>query len=152
MSDLKGLYIEGTKKTPRVEFTNLTGELVLEGRSIPENVIKVYEPLISWINEYIKAPCITTNLHIKIEYFNSSSLIWIVKIIMSLSKIDMKGAVLYVHFYFEIQDFEEGISEELKDLIDVLAGKIRGTKFNIAFKTHGMNSEGKIIKDSTLLL
>jgi hypothetical protein len=152
MSDLKGIYIEGTRKTPKIEFTSLTGELILEGRSIPENILKVYEPLLNWVNEYVKAPCQTTNLHIKLEYFNSSSLIWIVKIIMALASIEMKGAVLYIHFYFEIEDFEEGITDDLKDLIDVLSDKIRSAKFNIAFKTHGTDSNGNIIKESTILL
>jgi hypothetical protein len=71
---------------------------------------------------------------------------------MALASIEMKGAVLYIHFYFEIEDFEEGITDDLKDLIDVLSDKIRSAKFNIAFKTHGTDSNGNIIKESTILL
>lgn len=152
MSDLKGIYIEGTGKTPWVEFTSITGELVLDGRSVPENAAKVYEPLLDWINEYVKSPCVTTNLHLKLEYFNSSSLIWIVKMITALGNIKLKAALLYIHFYFEIEDFEEGISDELKDLIEVLADKIRGVKFNIAFMTHGIDSNGNIVRESTILV
>ena len=152
MSELKGLYIEGTGKTPRIEFTSLTGELVLDGRSIPENAAKVYEPLLEWVNEYVKSPCTTTNLHLKLEYFNSSSLIWIVKIITTLGNINLRGALLYIHFYFEIEDYEEGISGELKDLIEVLSDKIRTVKFNIAFKTHGIDKNGNTIRESTILV
>lgn len=152
MSELKGLYIEGTRKTPKIEFTNLTGELVLEGRSIPENVVKVYEPLLDWVNDYVKSPCITTNLHLKLEYFNSSSLVWIIKLILTLSNIKLARAVLYIHLYFEIEDYEEGISDELKDIIEVLTGKLSKVNFNIAFKTHGTDSNGNTLKESTILI
>jgi hypothetical protein len=152
MNELEGLYVEGTNKTPKIEFTHLIGELVLEGRSIPENTAKVYEPLVAWITEYVKSPCHTTNLHLKLEYFNSSSLIWIIKIIMSLCNIEMPGAILYVHLYFEIEDYDDGITDEVQSIIEVLSDKIHNVKFNVAVKTHGIDSRGKIIKESTILI
>ena len=152
MNELKGIYVEGTRITPKIEFTHIIGELILEGRSIPENTAKVYEPLLVWINEYVKSPCSTTNLHLKLEYFNSASLIWIIKIILALSNIELAGAILYVHLYFEIEDFEDGITDEVRIIIDALTDKIHNLKFNIAIKTHGTNSNGKIIKESTILV
>ena len=152
MNELEGIYIKGTKKTPKIEFTQHIGELVLEGRSIPENTAKVYEPLLAWINEYVKSPCSTTNLHLKLEYFNSSSLIWIIKIIIALSDIELEGAIIYVHLYFEIEDYEDGITDEVRSIIDVLIAKIHNVKFNIAIKTHGIDSKGKIVKESTILI
>jgi hypothetical protein len=152
MNEIKGLYVEGTRKTPRVEFHHLTGDLVLEGRSIPENTAKVYEPLLVWINEYVKSPCVTTNLHLKLEYFNTSSLVWITKIILALSNIEIAGAILYVHLYFEIEDVEDGITEELRNIIEVLADKLHDVKFSIAIKTHGTDSNGTVVKESTILV
>jgi hypothetical protein len=152
MNELKGIYVEGTKKTPKVEFTHIIGELVLEGRSIPENTAKVYEPLLDWINEYVKSPCPTTNLHLKLEYFNSSSLIWIIKIVLALCTIKLEGAVLYIHLYFEIEDFDDGITDEVRIIIDALVDKIHDLKFNIAIKIHGTDSTGKIVRDSTILI
>jgi hypothetical protein len=152
MSELKGIYVEGTKRTPKIEFTHLTGELVLDGRSIPENAAKVYEPLLAWISEYVKSPCATTNLHLKLEYFNSSSLVWITKIFISLCNIELSSAILYVHLYFEIEDYDDGITDELRDIIDVFAEKIHDAKVNIAFKTHGTGKDGKVVKESTILI
>jgi hypothetical protein len=152
MIELKGIYIEGTGKTPKIEFTHLTGELVLSGRSIPENAAKVYEPLLVWINEYVKSPSSVTNLHLKLEYFNSSSLVWITKIIIALGNIVLENAVLYVHLYFEIEDFEDGITEELKNIIEVLAEKLHDVKFSIAIKTHATDSSGNIVRESTILI
>jgi len=152
MNELQGIYTEGTPKTPRVEFTHLIGELVLEGRSIPENAAKVYEPLLVWINEYIKAPCPTTNLHLRLEYFNSASLVWITKLVLALGKIELESAILYIHMYFEIEDFEDGITDDLSDIIDVLVEKIHDAKLNTAFKTHGLDKNGKVVRESTILI
>ncbi len=152
MNELKGLYVEGTGKTPKIEFTHIIGELVLEGRSIPEDTAKVYEPLLAWINEYVKSPCLATNLHLKLEYFNSSSLIWIIKIILALSNIEMKGAILYVHLYFEIEDYKDGITDDVQNIVEVLKDKIHNVKFNVAVKTHATNSKGKIVRESTILI
>jgi len=155
MSELKGIYVEGTRKTPKIEFTHLTGELVLDGRSIPENAAKVYEPLLLWISEYIKSPCAITNLHLKLEFFNSASLIWITKIITAFSNIELAGAILYIHLYFEIEDFEDfegGSTDQLRDIIEVLSKKMHDVKFNIAIKTHGIDNIGKVVKESTILV
>ena len=48
MEDLKH---EGSAKTPVVEFSS-NGELLLKGRSIPENSIEFYKPLIEWLESY----------------------------------------------------------------------------------------------------
>jgi len=152
MNELQGVYVEGTRNSPKIEFTHIIGELVLEGRSIPENSAKVYEPLLDWINEYAKSPCPTTNLHLKLEYFNSSSLIWIIKIIMALCTIKLEGAILYIHLYFEVEDIEDGISDEVRIIIDALVDKTHNLKFNVAVKIHGTDKMGKLVKESTILI
>ena len=69
MEDLKH---EGSAKTPVVEFSS-NGELLLKGRSIPENSIEFYKPLIEWLESYSESPNSTTVLSVQLEYFNTSS-------------------------------------------------------------------------------
>jgi hypothetical protein len=152
MKEFKGVFIEGTVKTPQVEFNHLTGELVLKGRSIPENAAKVYEPLLEWTDNYVKAAKKTTNIRLNLEYFNSASFVWITMIVKALSKITRKDALLYIHLYFDIEDFEDNITNQVKDLISVLAEKISDSKISIGIKTHGIDSNGKSIKESTILI
>jgi hypothetical protein len=71
---------------------------------------------------------------------------------MALSNIKLGSAVLYIHIYFEIEDFEEGISDDFKDIIEVLTVKLSTVDFNIAFKTHGTDSKGNTLKESTILI
>ena len=117
MSELKSINIDGSKNTPKIDFNNLTGELRLQGRSFPENTARVYQPLLDWIREYIRTPCQITNLHLKLEYFNSSTLFWIIKIVKSLCEIDKSKAVLYIHIYFDNEDFDYEEADELRDVI-----------------------------------
>jgi len=152
MKEFEGVFTEGTPKTPRVEFNHLKGELVLSGRSIPENAAKVYEPLLNWTNIYIKAPQKTTNLRLNLEYFNSASFVWITMIVKALSKMERKDAILYIHLYFDIEDYEDSITDQVRDLVSVLVDKIGDTRISIGIKTHGTDSEGKVVKESTILI
>lgn len=66
------LIIEDTTKTPSVEFL-INGELRIAGRSIPENAVDFFNPLINWVKS-LKAslpPSITFT--VELEYINTSS-------------------------------------------------------------------------------
>jgi hypothetical protein len=65
MMELKSFNLEPTPKTPQVDFNQITGELILSGRSIPENAAKLYEPILDWIKKYIVQARPITNLALK---------------------------------------------------------------------------------------
>jgi hypothetical protein len=150
MTEIKDLFIEGTPKSPQIDFEHLTGELKLSGRSFPENASKVYEPLLSWIGDYIKSPHHTTNLHLKLEYFNTSSMLNIVLMIKALSKIDRKDSFLYIHLYFDNEDFDIKEAETLRDVICSQVNNISESKISIAINVHGTDEDGNIVADSTI--
>jgi hypothetical protein len=149
---LNHIFTEGTLKTPQVDFDHLTGDLILSGKSIPENAAKVYEPLLIWISEYIKSPKKITNLRLNLEYFNSASTIWISKIVRALGNIDKEDYVLFVHFYFDIEDYEEMDAEDLRQTIGVLVRNVEELKTSIGIKVYATDSAGNIIKESTILI
>jgi len=70
---MEDLYLKKTFTSPEVEFIADTGELSLEGRSIPEDPGEFFEKLIEWINEYFLHPAEKTVMSIKLEYINSGS-------------------------------------------------------------------------------
>ena len=57
---MENVTMEGSPKTPTVNFDN-GGVLEIAGRSIPENSIEFYKPLIDWIDEYGRSPQAETN-------------------------------------------------------------------------------------------
>ncbi len=152
MKDFKDLSIEGTAKTPQIDFNHLTGELILSGKSIPENAAKVYEPLVEWIDEYIKSPRQTTNLRLNFEYFNSASMLWHAKMIKALSRIQKEDSILFINIYFDVDDFENMDTKELKDIVGSLVDNLGEVKISIGVKVYGADDNGNIVKESTILL
>lgn len=152
MNQVKNIFIEKTAKTPQVDFNQLTGELILFGKSIPENAAKLYEPLLEWIDEYVKSPHRTTNLRLNLEYFNTSSSIFLAKMVNALSKINEDDHVLIIHLYFDIEDFESMDMEELKNIVSQLVDNIGEGKISIGIKAYGTDSNGKIIRESTIFI
>jgi len=49
---MEPISFEGTPKTPTVNFNPDTGIVEIKGRSIPENSIEFYKPLVDWLEEY----------------------------------------------------------------------------------------------------
>src|SRR5512133_588864 len=103
---IDNIYIKSTPKTPEIDFNCNTGELILSGKSIPENAAKVYEDLLKWVLEYIKTPKVVTNLRLNLDYFNTASAIWLSKIVAKLASIKKNNYTLLLHLYFSIDDFE----------------------------------------------
>lgn len=97
--------LKETSTTPYVLLDNLNGIIKLEGRSIPENVIDFYQPIIHWIESYIKEPCNTTLVHFKLEYFNTSSSKRIFDIIKKVETIAaQEGKTVTINWYYEEDD------------------------------------------------
>ena len=44
MDEFSSISIDQTAKTPQIDFNHLTGELILSGKSIPENAAKYMNP------------------------------------------------------------------------------------------------------------
>jgi hypothetical protein len=150
MKELKNMFVEQTDKTPLVDLNYLSGELILSGKSIPINAPRIFEPILDWVNEYVKTPKQTTNLRLNLEYFNTASSIWLAKIVKALAGINKPECVLILHIYFPIEDFDDidDIKDDLSPIIDVISG----TTVSIGLKIYGTDESGKILKESMIFI
>jgi hypothetical protein len=148
----KSLVIEPTSKTPQIDLNHFTGELIISGKSIPENPTKLYMQILNWIEEYIKHPKPTTNLRLSLEYFNTSSSIWISKIIKSLSSINDTENTLLIHLYFEIDEYENMDIEDLKDILHPFIVSIGNPTLSLGIKIYGTDDNGKVLKESMIFI
>jgi len=98
------LKIEGTPKTPEVVMDPTAGKLMLKGRSIPENSIEFYKPLIDWIDGYRNTALDHTEIFIKLEYFNTSSSKCILDVFKKLESVKQDGKEVVVKWYYECDD------------------------------------------------
>jgi hypothetical protein len=149
---LKNLYIEPSAKSPHIDFNSLSGELIISGKSIPENTALVYENAFFWVNEYIKNPRPITNLRINLEYFNTSSAIWLAKITRTLSSIKNTEFTLIIHIYFSIEDFDTMNPDDLKDELHPIISMIGNPTVSLGIRIYGTDDNGEIIRESMVLL
>ncbi len=98
------LIIESSPKTPKVVFDAETGELLLEGRSIPENSVEFYIPLMEWVEAYSQEIKTETTVQMKLEYFNTSSSKCLLDLLRKLETISNRGNKVSVNWYFEEDD------------------------------------------------
>ena len=98
------ITIEGTPKTPTVNFNNNKGLVEIKGRSIPENSIEFYKPLVDWLETYQTTPKELTQVNIQLEYFNTSSSKCILDVFKKLETIYKSGNDVVINWYYEEDD------------------------------------------------
>jgi hypothetical protein len=98
------LLIEGTPKTPSVRFDALQGLIEIKGRSIPENSIEFYKPLVDWLEKYGESPAELSQVNIQLEYFNTSSSKCILDVFKKLESIHKAKHEVIINWYYEEDD------------------------------------------------
>ncbi len=153
MAKLQDIRIDATSKTPQVSFTASKGNLTFTGKSLPENASGFFEPLFKWVTEYAKGPVTdNTNLKFNVDYFNTSSVIWMGKILKALTRIRKGDHILFVHLYFDIEEYdsmgEEDVRESLSPFLDVTAD----ATCSVGIKLYGIDDDGNILKENMVLI
>lgn len=100
---MEPISITGTPKTPTVQFDG-AGKVEIKGRSIPENSIEFYKPLVDWLEQYLSTPAELTEVNIQLEYFNTSSSKCILDVFKKLEAIYKSGNEVVINWYYEEDD------------------------------------------------
>jgi len=117
MEDIK---LEGTPKTPEIILNGQSGQLLISGRSIPENSVEFYARILTWLDSYSSSPCGTTVLDVKLEYFNTSSSKCLLDVFKKLENLKKSGSDVNIRWYYEEDDedmLEAG--EDYDSIIDL---------------------------------
>ncbi len=101
---METISIEATPKTPTITFDSGKGFLEIKGRSIPENALEFYKPLVEWVEKYADKPQTSTNVNIQLEYFNTSSSKCILDVFKKLEAIKKGGSNVLINWYYEEDD------------------------------------------------
>jgi len=83
---MKDLKIKGTMDSPEVSFTPETNVILFEGRSLQEDPQAFYNVIIDWIKGNIVGSKNLVHFQFKMDYFNSSSSRYLMKILMMLNE------------------------------------------------------------------
>jgi hypothetical protein len=101
---MEPIIIEGSPKTPTIRFDANTGLIEIKGRSIPENSIEFYKPMVDWLEQYSANPAPRTVVNIHLEYFNTSSSKCILDVFKKLEAIHKAKNDVIVNWYYEEDD------------------------------------------------
>jgi SiaC family regulatory phosphoprotein len=153
MNEFQSYLIEETPKTPQIDLNQLTGEFIFSGKSIPENAAKLYEPVFNWVSQYILNARPTTNVRINFEYFNTSSSLWLAKILKVLVKINEPDYVIIFHLYLPEDEFDELEEfEDIKEAFFPIADIFQFAIPSIGVKLYGTNDSDEIIKEKLVFV
>jgi len=149
---LGNFTLEQTLKTPQIDLNQYSGELIMSGRSIPENAAKIYEPVLNWVKEDVLKEKPITNLRLNLEYFNTASMIWLSRILAVLKKINNPEYILYVHLYMPVEEYDEmNDIEDIKDALIPVRDILQDATPCIGIKLYGTNNS-EVIKDALVFI
>lgn len=114
---MEKFVLERSPKTPEVVLDHETGTITMRGRSIPEDPISFFQPIVKWIDVYVQQPAEKTSVEFKFEYFNTSSSKWLIVIFKSLNKLFAEGREMEVNWYYDYDDLYD-YGQEIKELVD----------------------------------
>lgn len=103
---METLSLQGSPKTPTVEMNAENGVIEIKGRSIPENSIDFYLPVVEWLDKYAESPAGVTEVNIQLEYFNTSSSKCILDVFKKLENVFKKNGEkgVTINWYYEEDD------------------------------------------------
>ena len=85
---LPALSVNSSEKTPSIILDQENQVFEISGRSLPENSLDFYQPVLDWINEYSRSPNPETHFVFQLEYMNTSSSKAILDILALLEEIE----------------------------------------------------------------
>ena len=117
---MEKLLIEGTEDTPKIVFDPEQGVYEISGRSLPEDVVSFYEPVIAWLEKLEADPIPDIEFGFKLEYFNTASSKLILDILLKLDEVYQNDNSLKVKwYYFEMDEDLMEAGEEYAELVDL---------------------------------
>ena len=114
---MEPLLIDATDDTPQIILDSNNNKFEITGRSLPEDVIKFYEPIFNWLESYTSKPNEKTEIVLKIDYFNSASQRALNEMLTILSRAHNKGHEVAIKWHY-MEDDEDMLEagKEFEDL------------------------------------
>jgi hypothetical protein len=116
------IKIQGTDDTPKVilDASKESPYMEISGRSLPEDVVAFYDPILEWLDDYAESPLDKTVFNFKLEYFNTASSKLLLDILLRLEQLHEDGHEVLIRWHYpdDDEDMEEA-GEEYADIVEV---------------------------------
>jgi len=110
------LKIRPTRDTPAVYFDPDKGIFKMFGRSLPENSLKFWTPILYHLEKGVTSS--TLDVRVKMEYYNTSSSKCVFDLFRVFKSIEDKGVQLSIRWYYE--EYDEDMLEAGEDYKNLL--------------------------------
>lgn len=116
---METLTFQENAKTPYIRLDPDQGHIEIKGRSIPENSVEFYRPVLTWLSEYAQGDSKPTKVRFQLEYFNTSSSKCILDIFKKLETMYRKGWEVSISWCYDEDD--EDMLESGEDYQSILS-------------------------------
>jgi hypothetical protein len=117
---MEALRIEKTDDSPEVILDQEGNFFEISGKSLPEDVVQFYQPVLDWLDEYRKKPKPFTRFHFKLSYFNTASSKLILDILLILEEMKEEGNGVLVKWISLASDEDmQEAGREYQKIVDV---------------------------------
>jgi hypothetical protein len=114
------INIAATEDTPKIILDHQQGLFEISGRSLPEDVVVFYAPVMQWLDDLVKNPINNMELSIKLEYFNTASSKLILDILLKLEEIFQNGTPLKIKWFYNASDSDmKEAGEEYSEIVSL---------------------------------
>ncbi|MBI9068511.1 MAG: DUF1987 domain-containing protein [Salinivirgaceae bacterium] len=100
------LVIESSAETPEVILDKKTNTFIFKGKSLPENPISFYAPILDWLENYSNDPNSSTEVDFKMIYFNTSSSKILLDVMKKFEIIKKSGHEVFINWRYREDDEE----------------------------------------------
>jgi len=117
---MEPLKIEQTDDNPFVELDRENNRFEISGKSLPEDVVDFYTPVLDWLRAYKTGPNPRTEFNFRLTYFNTASSKLILDILMIFEEMVEEGHEVTVrwHSLKSDEDMQEA-GKEYEEMVDV---------------------------------
>ena len=117
---METLKIEASDDSPQVLLDQEDNQFEISGKSLPEDVVDFYQPVMDWLKEYRKKPNARTEFNLKMIYFNTASSKLIMDILMIFEEMVEEGhdVVIRWHSMQKDEDMQEA-GKEYEEMLEI---------------------------------
>jgi hypothetical protein len=117
---METIKISGTEDIPGIILDAGNQTFEIAGRSLPEDVVAFYNPILDWLDNYSSNPLPVTVFNFRLTYFNTASSKMILDVMIKLESLREAGKEVMVKWYYpeDDEDMKEA-GAEYAELVDI---------------------------------
>ena len=118
---MEPLIIGAANDSPGINFDKEIGKFLIFGKSFPEEARRFFDPVLLWLEEYVKNPNEETKFEFRLEYYNTASATMLLEILYILDQIvnDEGKKATIIWNYLEVDDDMLEKGKEYAELINI---------------------------------